>query len=105
MEFCPKCGGLMVPISKKTLECPKCGKKVRTDGIVMKEKIEKKAEKKQRGKPKEIKDTMPTIDDTKCPKCGNKEAYWWTMQTRAADEPETQFYRCKKCNHTWREYL
>ena len=23
---------------------------------------------------------------------------------RATDEAETQFYRCVKCNHTWREY-
>ncbi|PIO07920.1 transcription factor S, partial [Candidatus Pacearchaeota archaeon CG10_big_fil_rev_8_21_14_0_10_35_219] len=31
-------------------------------------------------------------------------AYFWTMQTRAADESETKFYRCTKCDHTWREY-
>ncbi|PJB94591.1 transcription factor S, partial [Candidatus Pacearchaeota archaeon CG_4_9_14_0_8_um_filter_35_24] len=24
--------------------------------------------------------------------------------TRAADESETKFYRCTKCDHTWREY-
>ncbi|MEM4865380.1 MAG: hypothetical protein QXY09_02690 [Acidilobaceae archaeon] len=26
------------------------------------------------------------------------------MQTRAADEPPTRFYRCTKCGYTWREY-
>jgi len=26
------------------------------------------------------------------------------IQTRAADEPPTRFYRCTKCGHTWREY-
>jgi DNA-directed RNA polymerase subunit M len=42
-----------------------------------------------------------TID---CEKCGNTEAVWWMLQTRSADEPTTQFYRCTKCNHTWRNY-
>ena len=104
MKFCPKCGGLMVPKSPKTLECPKCKIKVRTDGLVIKEKLDKpKAIKKSRGKPKEIEDTVATTE-AECPKCKNKEAYWWSIQTRAADEPETQFYRCTKCRYTWREY-
>jgi len=95
----------MVPVSPKTLECPKCGTRVRTEGLVLKEKIaKKKIEIKPRGKPKEIEDTLPTAE-VECPKCGNKEAYWWTVQTRAADEPETQFYRCTKCKYTWREYI
>ncbi|MGH9996735.1 MAG: transcription factor S, partial [Nitrososphaeraceae archaeon] len=24
--------------------------------------------------------------------------------TRSADEATTQFYRCTKCSHTWRNY-
>lgn len=39
-----------------------------------------------------------------CEKCGYGEAVWWMMQTRSADEPTTQFYRCIKCKHTWRDY-
>jgi transcription factor S len=39
-----------------------------------------------------------------CPKCGNKDAFWWMLQTRSADEATTQFYRCTKCGHTWRNY-
>jgi DNA-directed RNA polymerase subunit M len=42
-----------------------------------------------------------TID---CTKCGNDTAYWWMLQTRSADEATTQFYRCTKCSHTWRNY-
>ena len=41
---------------------------------------------------------------TKCSKCGHGIAFYWTQQTRAADEPETRFFKCAKCNHTWREY-
>ena len=51
----------------------------------------------------EGKDTMPTIE-IECEKCGNNEAVWWMLQTRSADEPTTQFYRCTKCEYTWRNY-
>jgi len=46
---------------------------------------------------------LPTTN-VECPKCSNKEAVWWMLQTRSADEPTTQFYRCTKCSHTWRNY-
>jgi transcription factor S len=48
-------------------------------------------------------DALPTttID---CSRCGNDMAFWWMLQTRSADEPTTQFYRCTKCTHTWRNY-
>lgn len=39
-----------------------------------------------------------------CAKCGNKEAFYWFVQTRASDEPPTKFFRCTKCSYTWREY-
>jgi len=44
------------------------------------------------------------VVEIKCPKCKNKKAYFWTMQTRAADESETKFYKCTKCEHSWRIY-
>lgn len=47
--------------------------------------------------------TLPTIK-IDCEKCGNDEAVWWMLQTRSADEPTTQFYRCTKCKYTWRDY-
>ena len=42
--------------------------------------------------------------DIDCEKCHGKEGVWWSFQTRSADEPETRFYKCIKCNHTWRDY-
>ena len=39
-----------------------------------------------------------------CDKCNNKKAYFWMLQTRSSDEPETQFFKCTECKHTWREY-
>lgn len=38
-----------------------------------------------------------------CPKCKHNEAYWWEQQIRAADEPATRFFKCCKCEHTWRD--
>ncbi len=88
--------------SGTTVSCPSCGKRSKSEtGAILTEKLEKSRTPKKVGK--EIKDTMP-IADAECPKCSNKEAYFWTEQTRAADEPETQFYRCTKCNNTWRVY-
>lgn len=51
-------------------------------------------------------DNIKTLPTTRvvCPECGNREAYWWLRQLRAADESEVRFFRCTKCGKTWREY-
>ena len=36
--------------------------------------------------------------------CGLGKARFWLVQTRASDEPETKFFKCEKCKHTWRDY-
>jgi len=46
---------------------------------------------------------LPTTS-ARCPKCGHNIAYWWLRQLRSADESEVRFFRCTKCNETWREY-
>lgn len=43
------------------------------------------------------------ITDAICPTCGHLRAHFWEVQARSADEPEVRFYKCEKCNHTWRE--
>lgn len=45
---------------------------------------------------------LPTTT-TRCPECGNTEAYWYLQQIRAADESETRFFICTECEHRWRE--
>lgn len=38
----------------------------------------------------------------KCPKCkGNKTTYY-SVQTRSADEPMTNFINCLDCSHRWK---
>ncbi|NOZ81533.1 MAG: transcription factor S [Candidatus Micrarchaeota archaeon] len=107
MEFCEKCGSLMVPKKTKKsaiLECRKCGKRK-----FIKDKKDFKIVQKtsETGRKTVVVDSeMEVLPKTKtqCPKCENNEAFWWMQQTRSADEPPTRFFRCTKCSHTWREY-
>jgi DNA-directed RNA polymerase subunit M len=40
----------------------------------------------------------------KCERCDNNLVFVWQVQTRGGDEASTQFMRCTKCGHTFREY-
>ena len=103
MNFCPKCGCLLIPHKTKDkliVKC-KCGYKTETDEVIITEKIEKKKDIEIIDEEQEK--THPIID-IECPKCGHDKAEFWTRQTRSADEAETRFFKCVKCGHTWREY-
>ncbi|MBN2567681.1 transcription factor S [Candidatus Woesearchaeota archaeon] len=105
MMFCPKCGSLLLPKKhdgRKVLVC-RCGyasgdagaptlteNVTRPDAVAVVESED--AEK-----------THPLVD-AECPKCRHGKAYYWTVQTRAGDEAPTQFFRCEKCKHSWRDY-
>ncbi len=101
MEFCPKCGAVLIQKRKK-YGCPRCT--YSTKDKVKLSTSEKIEEKKEVAVVSE-KDTQvsPIISET-CKECGNEKAFFWTIQTRAGDEAETKFYKCTKCDHTWREY-
>lgn len=104
MLFCPKCGHLLMPKAegRKTLLICNCGyKSVEKEDIVMKETIKSHA--KFEVVDEKVLDVMPKTSET-CPKCKHGEAYFWMMQTRAADEAETKFFQCVKCGHRWRVY-
>ncbi len=86
--------------NKKIFQCS-CGyKQKEIENAVMTEKLEEK-------------ETVDVVDkeinpnpvvDAECPKCKHTKASYWTVQTRASDEPETKFYKCEKCGHVWRDY-
>ena len=100
--FCPKCGSVLIPHKTKDkliVKC-KCGYKGEAETAVITEKVEKLREIEV---VEEAEGTHPIVD-AECPKCGHNKAEHWTIQIRAADEPETRFYKCTKCGHTWREY-
>jgi len=101
MEFCPKCGSVLVE-KRKNFGCPRCNYSAKNKVKI--ETSEKMTEKKEIGVVKEQDTDVFPITSAVCPKCGHKEAYFWSAQTRAADEAETRFFKCTKCKHTWREY-
>ena len=104
MKFCPKCEvRLKKGNSNSTLSCPKCGYSESGSKETKKGKEEEVKSEFNVLDENEGKETLPTIK-IDCEKCGHNEAVWWMLQTRSADEPTTQFYRCTKCNHTWRNY-
>ena len=104
MNFCPKCGSIMMPRKKDgsiVLVCTNCGYEMPFSGKTgFSEKT--KSAKKIEVVEKEV-NFLPKTK-AKCPKCGHTEAYYWLVQTRAGDEPETKFLKCVKCGHVWREY-
>lgn len=114
MLFCPKCSSILRPKEKggaKFLWCS-CGFTTVFEKAKPEEPAEQEKEVKEEKAPepetrrieivKEV-EIHPKIKEV-CEKCGNKEVYYWTQQTRGADEPETRFFKCTKCEHTWREY-
>lgn len=99
MSFCPKCGSILLPkqVDGKTLMGCSCGYTEVPKEI--KEKVEETKEIEVVDKDFEH---LPEVDE-ECPKCKNIGAHYWTKQMRSGDEPETMFYKCKKCKHIWRE--
>ena len=102
MEFCPKCGSVIMVSEGSKAFCAKCN--YRPKGkvkIQVSEKVDK-AEKIAVIEEKKL--TTHPVVEIKCSECKNGEAYFWTLQTRSSDESETKFYRCTECEHTWRDY-
>ena len=101
MEFCPKCGAVLIQKTKNA-GCPRC--KYSSKGKVKINASETIGEKQSVAViSTKAPQTNPVVDE-KCKECKNDKAYFWTLQTRSSDEAETKFFKCTKCEHTWREY-
>jgi transcription factor S len=115
MLFCPKCGSRLTPQKTRVgeevqlaLSCGKCGyvkqDEKKAEKALVKPILHIKKKESMTIIPKEADvSTMPTMT-MECPKCGNRLCFVWQVQTRGGDEASTQFFRCTKCNHTFREY-
>jgi DNA-directed RNA polymerase subunit M len=101
MEFCPKCGAVLIQ-KRKNEGCPRCSYSTKGKGkLISSEKItEKKEVAVVSNKDMQV---LPIVDE-KCKNCKNDKAFFWTVQTRSGDEAETKFFKCTKCDFTWREY-
>ena len=101
MDFCPKCGSILVQ-KRKNYGCPRCNYSSKEKAnIIISEKLGEKKEVAVLSK-KDMQ-VLPIVAE-KCKKCGNDKAFFWTVQTRSGDEAETKFFKCTKCENTWREY-
>ncbi len=90
-------------VGKKIRMVCSCGFKAKNKiSLVMKEEVEQKKEDQIEVVDKRVEILPKTKED--CPKCKHHEAYYTLVQTRAADEAATRFFRCVKCGHTWRVY-
>lgn len=108
MEFCTSCGKRMVlkrTVNGSILKCLKCNlekiPKTVDVGLVSLKKTKEPIV--VITKEEQLLQTNPTTK-IRCPKCENNLAITWQVQTRAGDEGATQFYRCTKCNFTFRLY-
>ena len=110
MEFCPNCGGMILPQEvgeeddkKIVLKCSTCGYDS-TEVDKAEYSIEKKVESKEtvimRGDESGLRSTVREF----CPNCGHERASYELLQTRSADEAPTRFFTCEKCGHKWRGY-
>lgn len=116
MEFCPKCDSRLLLKKEKSgektilkLVCPKCDYTKTGIETEVAPKVSKVIQPNPQklvaviGKREQKLRTLPTVR-IECPRCGNNLAYVWQVQTRGADESSTQFFRCTKCEYTFREY-
>ncbi|MCR4284427.1 MAG: transcription factor S [archaeon] len=100
MEFCPKCGSLLM-MKKKKFGCPRCNYTSKTNlKLRISEEIK---EQKEVAVVSDKQGQTDPITDFKCEKCGHGRSYFWIQQMRSGDEAESKFYKCVKCKNTVRE--
>ncbi len=105
MEFCRKCGTLLVPETidgKKVLRCRTCGTTQDVDSVRDKYVVSKAMN--ENDNVVVVKDEIVPYPITKasCKKCDNGEAYYYAVQTRGGDESETVYLTCTKCKNVWK---
>ena len=100
MQFCPRCGAVLIQ-KRKNYGCPRCNYSTKEKVRIFSS--EKMNDKKEIAIVKKDEQILP-VTTAICKQCKNHEAYFWTVQTRSGDEAETKFFKCTKCEHTWREY-
>lgn len=110
--FCTDCGNLLDSASK-ALECKLCNKKYPASSLANLKVVTKSAEdafpSSLRMKRSVVKTSLKSAEldegatiQEKCPKCGNEEMQYHTLQLRSADEGATVFYTCTSCGYRFR---
>ncbi len=106
MEFCTRCGTLLTPREtegKKVLHCPSCGTSKEIGASSRRGYVLSSATP-SNDNVVVVKEEVVPYAKTKanCRRCGNAEAYYYSVQTRGGDEAETVYLTCTKCKHVWK---
>ncbi|KAF0387231.1 putative RPA12-13.7 kD subunit of DNA-directed RNA polymerase I [Gigaspora margarita] len=106
--FCQDCGTLLINTGEDFIKCSACTCRHNAteyeDIIITTKSKPKTFPSKLRSRHSKIqqldnyKEESASIKE-KCPKCGNEEMSYHTMQLRSADEGQTIFYHCIKCGY------
>lgn len=112
--FCTSCGNLLDSAgSKQSIECKVCSASYDASAFSNLKVVTQSAEdafpSKLRMNRSVVKTSLKqdeleegaTIKE-KCPKCGNEEMQYHTLQLRSADEGATVFYTCTGCGYRFR---
>nr|SVE94030.1 EOG090X0LKA [Scapholeberis mucronata] len=104
VNFCPQCGAILPTLGNKGgLACQVCRHEV--DIEIMEElevkyvvEFNSRSEyiEEQQLKSAQSKSDGPIVE-RRCPKCGNDTMSYASLQLRSADEGQTIFYTCTKC--------
>ena len=124
--FCPQCGTIMDPPETEFIQCSNCPYQCSFSNLGIHEictrslprskptwiddQEEEEREREENNitssssssnhkKEKKVKENKNVKIEEPCPKCGNPELYFYTMQLRSVDEGQTVFYDCPKCNY------
>ncbi|KAH7523490.1 uncharacterized protein LOC107420403 [Ziziphus jujuba] len=105
--FCNLCGTVLAFGSTKHAQCPLCKSKQKLKDIIGREisyTVTAEDIRRELGIVLigEEKVELSKIK-RRCEKCGHDEASYYTRQMRSADEGQTTFYTCTKCQHQFQD--
>ena len=110
MSFCPDCGTILDPPTDDNIKCTFCPFECKFHDHPIPPVHTTSAPKQRPTWIDDAKDAAGdemenmnkhAVIDEPCPKCGNPELYFYTMQLRSVDEGSTVFYECPKCKHKY----
>jgi DNA-directed RNA polymerase I subunit RPA12 len=103
--FCPHCGTILDPPEIDEVKCSYCPFRSNFQDILVGQVTTKSSS--RQPQPWAIDESnniqnesdKHMIIEEPCPKCGNPEQYFYTVQLRSVDEGSTVFYECTKCGN------
>eukprot|EP00735_Rhodelphis_limneticus_P010664 TRINITY_DN3467_c0_g1::TRINITY_DN3467_c0_g1_i1::g.20540::m.20540 TRINITY_DN3467_c0_g1::TRINITY_DN3467_c0_g1_i1::g.20540 ORF type:complete len:133 (+),score=-0.97,sp/O94703/RPA12_SCHPO/45.13/9e-23,TFIIS_C/PF01096.13/4.6e+02,TFIIS_C/PF01096.13/2.7e+02,TFIIS_C/PF01096.13/6.7e-17,DZR/PF12773.2/0.0039,DZR/PF12773.2/0.014,DZR/PF12773.2/13,UPF0547/PF10571.4/8.9,UPF0547/PF10571.4/0.3,UPF0547/PF10571.4/0.89,UPF0547/PF10571.4/2.9e+02,zf-ribbon_3/PF13248.1/1.6,zf-ribbon_3/PF13248.1/0.0016,zf-ribbon_3/PF132 len=99
-RFCERCGSLLdsTDVIGSHRFCSRCGFKFSSEGSIVITTKGKVRPNPFEDKAEEVSKERATVKEV-CPKCGHGRMAFHTAQLRSADEGQTVFYECLKCQY------